>query len=51
MRTFADEVLVDLGLGGVGGPRREEAAAEFPMDGLGSVGGWKTALLRGLRGR
>ncbi|HTF34510.1 MAG TPA: ParA family protein [Myxococcota bacterium] len=51
MRAFADEVLVDLGLGGVGGPRREEPAEEFPLDRLGSVGGWKTALLRGLRGR
>jgi chromosome partitioning protein len=51
MRALADEVLVDLGLGGVGGPRREELADEFPLDRLGSVGGWKTALLRGLRGR
>ena len=51
MRTLADEVLVDLGLGGVGGPRREEATMELPLDRLGSVGGWKSALLRGLRGR
>jgi cellulose biosynthesis protein BcsQ len=50
MRAFADEVLVDLGLGGVG-PQREAPAVEFPLDRLGSVAGWKTALLRGLRGR
>jgi cellulose biosynthesis protein BcsQ len=51
LRTFADEVLVDLGLGGVAGLRRDEPSEEFPLDRLGSVGGWKTALLRGLRGR
>jgi len=51
MRAFAHEVLVDLGLGGVGSPRLEEPADEFPLDRLGSVGGWKSALLRGLRGR
>jgi len=50
LRSLADEVLVDLGLGSVAAPRRDELLEEIPLDRIGSIGGWKTALLRGLRG-
>ena len=48
-RALAEEVLVDLGLGGAGA-RREEPAATLSLDSAAQLGSWKRALLRGLRG-